>query len=119
MLIGFMLAAGPLAGLLETIAHERMRDRAYLTPVPRYAVGVVLAGIPWTAATAATLWSDIDITTVVLVLVVGFWYVFGWAGALTWLAYERDRPRATEADAARLAAYIAGEHDGARDGDPR
>src|SRR5512147_878108 len=101
MLIGFMLAAGPLAGLLETIAHERMRDRAYLTPIPRYAVGIVLAGIPWTAAAGAALWER-DLLTVIIILVVGFWYVFGWAGALTWLAYERDRPRATEADAARL-----------------
>lgn len=118
MLIACMLAAGPLAGLLERLAHAQMRDRTYLTPIPRYMVGVVLAGLPWTAAAIAALW-ETDTLTIVIALTAGFWYVFGWAGAMTWLAYEQDRPSATPRDVERLASYIAGEHDGERGRDPR
>lgn len=117
MLIGFMIAAGPMAGLLAWAAHQQMRERTYTTPIPRYAVGVILALVPWTAACAATLWEAHDIHTIVLTLAVGIWYVFGCAGGATWLAYEHERPRATEADAARLITYIEREH-GTDGGDP-
>lgn len=118
MLIAFMLAAGPLAGLLEYLAHAKMRQRTYLTPIPRYIVGVVLAGLPWTIAATAALW-EVDHLTMLITLGAGFWYVFGWAGALTWLAYEQDRPSVTPHDVERIANYIAGEHDGERGRDPR
>lgn len=118
MLIAFMLAAGPLAGLLEWLAHAKMRSRTYLTPIPRYIVGVVLAGLPWTLASVTALW-EADALTIIITLAAGFWYVFGWAGAATWLAYEQDRPSATSRDVERLASYIAGEHDAERGSDPR
>ena len=115
MLLGFMLTAGLLTFILEWTAHQWMRERTYTTPIPRYAVGVALALVPWTGASACALIEPWEMTDAVIVVVAGVWYVFGLAGAATWLAYERDRPSATEADAERLAAYLAGEHGDAQE----
>lgn len=88
-----------------------MRSRTYLTPIPRYGVGVFCGLLPWSLAAApALLWPTAATT---LTLGIGVWYVFGCGGFATWLAYEDDRPRTTEADARRFAAFIAGEHDDA------
>lgn len=117
MIIIAMLLAGVAAALGCQAAHTRMRERTYLTPVPRYVTGVALAIIPWSAAAMGALARPN--TEAILVLAIGIWYVFGCAGFATWNAYEEDRPRATEADAERLAAYLAGEHDEERGRDPR
>lgn len=117
MSIGFMLSAGLLAGMLELGAHRLMRDRTYTTPIPRYAVGVFLALLPWTAAAATVFLESHTVLSAVLIVGIGVWYVFGMAGAFTWLAYERDRPTATEADAERLAAYLSREHRESGEGD--
>jgi uncharacterized membrane protein len=111
MLIIAMLLAGVAAGLGCQAAHTRMRERTYLTPVPRYVIGVALALIPWSLAGMAALGTP-TVETVVI-LGIGIWYVFGCGGFATWLAYEEDRPHATEADARRFATFIAGEHDDA------
>ena len=118
MLIGFMIAAGPITALLEWRAHQVMAKRTYLTPIPCYMVGVFLALAPWTVATTPTLWTVYDTDLIVLVLTIGIWYVFGCAGAATWLAYEHDRPRPTEADALRFVTHIEREHDGTAGSDP-
>lgn len=111
MLIVAMLLAGVATGLGCFAAHLRMRERTYLTPIPRYVIGVLLALIPWSLASFPALVAPN--VTAVLVLGIGIWYAFGCGMFATWLAYEEDRPRATEADARRLAAFIAGEHDDA------
>jgi len=116
MLIVAMFLAGLATGLACTAAHKRMRSRTYLTPIPRYGVGVIAGLVPWSLAAAPALLTPSE--EAVLILGFGAWYVFGCGGFATWLAYEDDRPRATEADARRFAAFIAGEHDdGATRGD--
>lgn len=111
MLIIATLLAGLATALACTAAHRRMAKRTYITPIPRYGVGVACALIPWTLASIPALLAPN--LQAVLTLGIGIWYVFGCGGFATWLAYEDDRPRATEADARRLAAFIAGEHDDA------
>lgn len=106
-----MLLAGLAAGLGCTAAHRRMHERTYLTPIPRYGIGVAIALIPWSLAAAPALLASTAETT--LTLGIGIWYVFGCGGFATWLAYEQDRPRTTEEDARRFAPFIAGEHDDA------
>lgn len=110
MLLGFMLTAGLVTFILEWQAHQWMRERTYTTPIPRYAVGVTLALAPWTAASASVFIEPWATTNAAVVIVAGAWYVFGMAAGATWLAYERDRPQATEADIEKLAGYLAGEH---------
>jgi len=99
-----MVAAGIVTGVLEFIAHGLMADRTYLTPIPRYIVGVLLALAPWSLAILIEPGTTESI-------IVSVWYVFGVAAIATWLGYELDRKQPTEADVARLADFIAGEHD--------
>ena len=115
MLILTVLLAGIAAGLGCQVAHTRMRERAYLTPVPRYTIGVALSLIPWSLAVMPALAAPS--LEAVLTVGIGIWYVFGCGGFATWLAYEEDRPRTTEADARRFASFIAGEHDEKERGD--
>lgn len=110
LLTPYMFAAGVIIGILQIGAHALMRDRTYLTPIPRYAVGVALALIPYSIALAFDGRQD---------AIVGVWYVFGASGLATWLGYEIDRPVTTDADAARLAEYLIAEHDDADEPEPR
>ena len=114
-----MALGGVGAGLGCWAAHMRMRKRTYLTPLPRYGVGVACGLLPWGAAAVSAITQAHNILEAVLVLIIGIGYVFLCAGFATWLAYENDRPRATEADAERLVSYIEGEHDGEAGGNPR
>lgn len=111
MLIVAMLLAGIATGLACDTAHQRMKERTYHNHIPRYGVGVFCALIPWTLAAAPAVVAPT--ATAILTLGFGIWYVFLCGFFATWLAYERDRPRTTEADARRFAPFIAGEHDDA------
>ncbi len=101
LLTSEMFAAGMIAAVCQAVAHLLMKRRTYITPIPRYAVGVTLALVPWSAALAANRLQE---------PIVGVWFVFGASGFATWLAYELDKKQPTEADAERLASYLAAEH---------
>jgi hypothetical protein len=110
MLISWpMVVAGLLTGIGCLFAHRRMRKRTYLTPIPRYTIGVALALIPWTVA----LIIEPGATTIetVALAIVGVWTAFGAGVFGTWIGYEEDRKEPTEADVENLARYITGEHD--------
>ena len=118
MLIAYMAGAGFAAFALEWLAHQAMKGRTYITPVPRYAVGVALAGVPWTAAALTALVWPVSVLECVLTVSIGFWWVFALAGLGTWLGYEADKKPATESDLARFARFVTGEHtDGSHERD--
>jgi hypothetical protein len=97
-----MFTAGICAGACQWLAHVLMRNRTYLTPIPRYGVGVAVA-LFWFSLAYLLDTRQHPIT--------GIWYMFGASGVATWMAYEADKKVPTEADVERFVGHIAAEHD--------
>ena len=96
-----MAICGVAAGMCQYGAHQWMKNRTYPTPIPRYAVGsffvLLWFAFGWGMDTAQHPIS-------------GLVYLYGTSLIATWIGYEKDRPRATEKDTARIIATIVGEH---------
>lgn len=102
-----MFGMGIAGAVLQVIAHILMYGDGDVERnlVARYAVGTAIIG----ACLSVGWLLDNRVHPVT-----SFWFIAGLSGTAVWGCWERRRVlrmRTTEADARRLARFIAGEHD--------